>query len=136
MPELSVSSSTREEFVEITGRVQSLIGENGWTNGTLFLFCLHTTAGLTINENADPSVVRDMLTTLGRLVPRQGDYRHSEGNSDAHIKSSLMGNGLHVLVKDGRIRLGTWQGIFLTEFDGPRRRSVALQWMGNELGSA
>jgi secondary thiamine-phosphate synthase enzyme len=134
MPELSVNTSAREEFFDITGKVQSLVRENGWGDGVLFLFCLHTTAGLTVNEAADPSVARDILSSLGRLIPRQGDYRHMEGNSDAHIKSSLMGPGLQIIVKEGRLRLGTWQGIFLTEFDGPRKRTVRLQWIGKREG--
>jgi rSAM/selenodomain-associated transferase 1/secondary thiamine-phosphate synthase enzyme len=130
MSELKISTSAREEFVDITSRVQSLVSEQGWRDGVLHLFCLHTTAGLTINEAADPSVARDLLTTLSRLVPRKGDYRHMEGNSDAHIKASLMGPGVQVLVRGGRLKLGTWQGIFFTEFDGPRQRTLALHWLG------
>jgi secondary thiamine-phosphate synthase enzyme len=134
MPELSVNTAAREEFFDITDKVQSLVRENGWGDGVLFLFCMHTTAGLTVNEAADPSVARDILSSLGRLIPRTGDYRHREGNSDAHIKTSLMGPGLQIIVKEGRLGLGTWQGIFLTEFDGPRKRTVRLQWIGSREG--
>ena len=91
------------------------------------MFVPHTTAGVTINENADPDVVRDLTTALDRLVPWRGDYRHGEGNSAAHIKASLMGSSVRVLVSAGRLQLGTWQGVFFCEFDGPRQRTV---WIG------
>jgi secondary thiamine-phosphate synthase enzyme len=128
MNRLQVPSSTREEFVDITSRVQALLQENGWNDGLLTLSSLHTTAALTVNEAADPSVSRDILAALRRLVPREGDYTHSEGNSDAHVKTSLMGTTLQVIVREGRLRLGTWQGIFLTEFDGPRKRTIEVHW--------
>jgi secondary thiamine-phosphate synthase enzyme len=128
MNRLELRSSEREEFVDITSRVQALLKENGWNDGVLILQNLHTTAALTINEAADPSVPRDILAVLRRLVPREGDYRHSEGNSDAHVKASLMGSTLQVIVREARLRLGTWQGIFLTEFDGPRKRTIEVHW--------
>lgn len=125
---LPVRTTEREEFVEITSQVRKVITKQNWQTGILHLFCMHTTAGLTVNESADPSVVRDIMTTLRRLIPHKGDYKHLEGNSDAHIKSSLMGPGLAVLVEDGSLVLGTWQGIFFTEFDGPRDRKVRISW--------
>jgi secondary thiamine-phosphate synthase enzyme len=128
MNRLQVNSSTREAFVDITSRVQALLQENGLSDGVLTLSSLHTTAALTVNEAADPSVPRDILAALRRLVPREGDYTHSEGNSDAHVKTSLMGTTLQVIVREGRLRLGTWQGIFLTEFDGPRKRTIEVHW--------
>jgi secondary thiamine-phosphate synthase enzyme len=108
-----------------------MIREQKWQKGTLLLFCMHTTAGITINESADPSVVRDILVFLARTVPRQGDYKHLEGNSDAHIKSSLIGCSEQVIVDQGELVLGTWQGIFFAEFDGPRSRKVMVKWIGD-----
>jgi secondary thiamine-phosphate synthase enzyme len=130
METLSLKTSRREEFLAVTGKLQDLVDKNGWRDGVLFLHCPHTTAGLTINENADPDVARDMLATLARLVPERGDYRHAEGNSDAHAKASLMGPGLSLIVADGRLCLGTWQGVFFCEFDGPRSRKLLAQWIG------
>ncbi|WP_027369976.1 secondary thiamine-phosphate synthase enzyme YjbQ [Desulfovermiculus halophilus] len=132
MQEIYVRSGQREEFIDITGQVREAVKENGWENGVLTLYCTHTTAGITINEAADPSVVRDMLTFLRSAVPRDGDYRHMEGNSDAHIKSSLMGCAQQVIVDRGKLVLGTWQGIFFTEFDGPRSRKIKVQWQKAE----
>lgn len=126
---LRVETTQRELFVDITDSVQRLVTENGWTTGILCLFCMHTTAALTVNENADRSVPRDILSTLQRLVPHAGEYHHVEGNSDAHIKASLMGPEQLLLVENGRLVLGTWQGVFFTEFDGPRSRRVAARWM-------
>lgn len=130
MHTLSVKTARREDLVAITAQLQDMVAVNGWQSGMLFLHCPHTTAGLTVNENADPDVVRDVLATLARLVPKDGDYRHSEGNSDAHVKASCMGPGLSLIVEGGRIRLGTWQGVFFCEFDGPRNRQLWVQWMG------
>ena len=130
MHTLTVKTARREDLVAITAQLQDLVAVNGWQSGMLFLHCPHTTAGLTVNENADPDVVRDVLATLARLVPKDGDYRHSEGNSDAHVKASCMGPGLSLIVEGGRIRLGTWQGVFFCEFDGPRNRQLWVQWMG------
>ena len=129
MQQIEVSSKSRQEFLDITAEVQALVRENNWENGVLNLHCSHTTAGLTINESADPSVPTDILKTLSSLVPRVGDYQHAEGNSDAHIKSSLMGCTLQIMVNNGKLVLGTWQGIFFTEFDGPRKRKVHAQWI-------
>ncbi len=132
MQEISVQSTKREEFLDITDQVRDLIRENMWSNGLLVLYSTHTTAGITVNEAADPSVVRDILSFLGRTIPRHGDYKHLEGNSDAHIKSSLMGCTQQLIVDQGRLVLGTWQGIFFTEFDGPRSRKIKVQWIPSE----
>ena len=121
---IDVRTGSRAQFIDITDRISEEIGRAGVQNGTCFVFTQHTTAGLTINENADPDVVRDILAGLTRLVPPTGDYRHAEGNSDAHIKASLMGFSLMIPVIDGRLALGTWQGIYFCEFDGPRNRHV------------
>ena len=131
MQAIYVQSTQREELIDMTGKVKDLIRDNGWQNGVLVLYCTHTTAGITINEAADPSVVRDILVFLGRMVPRQGDYKHMEGNSDAHIKSSLIGCSEQVIVEKGELVLGTWQGIFFADFDGPRSRRVMVQWIGD-----
>jgi secondary thiamine-phosphate synthase enzyme len=111
-------------MVEITAHVQQLITRCGIEQGLCTVFVPHTTAGVTINENADPTVRSDMLAILDRLVPWRGDYDHTEGNSAAHVKASLMGASCTVLVMGGRLRLGTWQGLYLAEFDGPRTRQV------------
>jgi conserved hypothetical protein TIGR00149 len=125
---IDVSTGSRTQFIDITDRISEEVRRTGVQNGTCFVFTQHTTAGLTINENADPDVVRDILAGLARLVPPAGDYRHAEGNSDAHIKASLMGFSLTIPVIDGRLALGTWQGIYFCEFDGPRNRHVS--WSG------
>jgi secondary thiamine-phosphate synthase enzyme len=130
MDTLTIKTGRREQFVAVGDMLEELIGRHGWKDGLLHVHCPHTTAGLTVNENADPDVVRDMLGALARLVPERGDYRHSEGNSDAHVKASLMGTGLTLMVEEGKIRLGTWQGVFFCEFDGPRTRQVWVRWMG------
>ncbi|ABD41257.1 protein of unknown function UPF0047 [Methanospirillum hungatei JF-1] len=123
---IDVSTGSRTQFIDITDRISEEVRRTGVQNGTCFVFTQHTTAGLTINENADPDVVRDILAGLARLVPPVGDYRHAEGNSDAHIKASLMGFSLTIPVIDGRLALGTWQGIYFCEFDGPRNRHVLV----------
>lgn len=122
--ELEVRSNRRAEMIDITDRVQEAVQRAGVEDGVCHVFVPHTTAGLTINENADPTVVQDILATLERLVPWEGDYRHAEGNSAAHVKASLIGSSLTILVEKGNLQLGTWQGIFFCEFDGPRRRRV------------
>ncbi|MBP9007510.1 MAG: hypothetical protein BWY45_00127 [Euryarchaeota archaeon ADurb.Bin294] len=123
---IDVRTGSRTQFVDITDGISEKVRRNGVQNGICFVFTQHTTAGLTINENADPDVVRDILASLARLVPPAGDYRHAEGNSDAHIKASLMGFSLTIQVIDGRLALGTWQGIYFCEFDGPRNRHVLV----------
>ncbi len=129
MDSLAVKTTKREEFTDITREVQNYISNQKLQSGVLTLYCSHTTAALTINEGADPAVVRDILVYLERLAPKRGDYQHMEGNSDAHIKTSLIGPSLQVIVQDGRLMLGTWQRIFFTEFDGPRSRKVWIKWI-------
>jgi len=129
--DLRVSTTQRNQFVDITGQVASAVRESGVSTGQVTIFCPHTTAGITINENADPSVIHDIILTLSELIPqRRAGYRHSEGNSDSHCKSSLLGCSEHVLIRDGALNLGTWQGIFFCEFDGPRSRRVIVQVHG------
>lgn len=123
---LTVKTTRRSEFVEITSEAAAIVHESGITDGLCTVFVNHTTAGITINENADPSVVRDMLTHLEKLVPRSTEFLHREGNADSHIKASLMGSSVTVPVEGGHLLLGTWQGIYLCEFDGPRTRTVLL----------
>jgi secondary thiamine-phosphate synthase enzyme len=125
---ISVSSKSREEFIDITGQVQQAVKKSGARDGLCVVYVPHTTAGLTVNENADPSVSRDILAALERLVPRNDpDYRHAEGNSDSHVKSSLVGFSHMIPISNSSLTLGTWQGIFFCEFDGPRNRSALVQ---------
>jgi len=130
METLSVKTSERNELQDITAKVQAVVKKSGVKNGVAHVFSPHTTAGITINENADPSVKRDILAGLARLVPEDGDYRHMEGNSDAHIKASMMGFSLTVMVAGGTLVLGTWQDIYFAEFDGPRSRKVQVSVSG------
>ncbi|NPV73396.1 MAG: YjbQ family protein [Pelotomaculum sp.] len=123
--ELSTSKST--QMVDITGEVERIVSQSGVKEGTCHLFTPHTTAGLTINENADPTVTADILMELNKIIPFDDSYRHTEGNSAAHIKSSLVGVSLSVFVTGGRLLLGTWQGLYFCEFDGPRRRKVLVK---------
>jgi secondary thiamine-phosphate synthase enzyme len=126
-----VSTKSRNQMIDITGQVSSIVGQSGISNGDVIVYCPHTTAAITINENADPSVPHDILLTLEKIVPRSmPGYQHYEGNSDAHCKSSLVGCSRQILVKDGAMMLGTWQGIFFCEFDGPRSRTVYVQVRG------
>lgn len=127
MKEISVRTSSRIEMVDISPQVRNVIEETGIQNGICTVYCPHTTAAVTINENADPSVASDILMMLNKLIPFNGNYRHLEGNSAAHIKSSIIGNTVQVIVENGSLRLGTWQGIFFCEFDGPRSRKVLVQ---------
>lgn len=124
--EISVRTSGREELIDITADVQKAVSDLKIKDGACTVFIPHTTAAVTINENADPSVVRDIISGLERMVPRTG-YKHSEGNSPAHIKSSMIGCSQQVLVEGGRLVLGTWQGIYFCEFDGPRTRRVYVR---------
>jgi len=127
MHTIKVSSHAREELVEFTDKVQEKLRESGATDGVCFLFVQHTTAGLTINENADPDVPRDMLLALRKLIPQHGmGFRHGEENSDAHIKTSLVGTSLTIPFRQGKLLLGRWQGVFLCEFDGGRERQVLM----------
>ena len=126
-----LSTNKRCEMIDITDKVQALVSESNISNGTAIVSCPHTTAAITINENADPSVMHDILLTLEELLPQnRPGYRHSEGNSDAHVKSSMFGYCEQLIIKDSRVVLGTWQGIFFCEFDGPRTRKVSLHIQG------
>ena len=124
---LSVATKSRNEFVDITARIQQAVTESKTQSASVVCFVPHTTAGFTINENADPDVRRDILTKLGSVFSQNDDYRHAEGNSDAHIKASLIGSSVQIIIEGGRLVLGTWQGVFFCEFDGPRSRQVYIQ---------
>jgi secondary thiamine-phosphate synthase enzyme len=124
---LEVSTCERTQMVDITGEVNRIVGKSGVVEGICRLFVPHTTAGLTINENADPTVTADILMELNKIIPYEDGYRHSEGNSAAHIKSSLTGVSLSVFVAGGELLLGTWQGLYFCEYDGPRRRKVLIK---------
>ena len=126
---MSVRTHSRTELVDITAQVEDQVRVSEIEEGICYLFAAHTTAGLTINENADPSVREDILMVLNKIISDREAYRHLEGNSPAHIKASLMGPALTVLVSNRRLLLGTWQGVFLCEFDGPRTRKVHIKIM-------
>jgi secondary thiamine-phosphate synthase enzyme len=125
--QLQIRTSDRQSFEDITQQVQQLVNASGVQEGFCYLFCPHTTAGLTINENWDPSVKHDMGLVLDGLIPQRQDFRHGEGNSPAHVKSSLVGASQMLFVSGGRLVLGSWQGIYLAEFDGPRTREVLVK---------
>jgi secondary thiamine-phosphate synthase enzyme len=127
MERIEVTTHSKQEFCDITSQIQQAVGRSGITEGICHLFCPHTTAGLTLNENWDPSVRHDLGLVLNDLVPGRADFRHSEGNSPAHAKSTLVGSSLIVFVENGQLVLGSWQGIYLAEFDGPRRRGVLVK---------
>ncbi len=132
MKRLSVKTARRCELVDITEDVAGAVAEEGVKSGAVIVYCPHTTAGITINENADPSVVQDICMKTAKLIERDDpEYRHSEGNSDAHIKSSLVGASETVIIDNGRLVLGTWQAIYFAEFDGPRARVVFLKIIGD-----
>jgi len=126
---INVRSKSRVEFIDITGMVQDVIKEAGIIKGICYLYVPHTTAGITINEGADPSVQRDIQNTLSRLIPHEMNYFHREGNADAHIKSTIAGTSVNVIIDEGRLLLGTWQSIFFCEFDGPRHRRIAVKFI-------
>ncbi|MGD2123982.1 MAG: secondary thiamine-phosphate synthase enzyme YjbQ [Gemmatimonadota bacterium] len=125
---LEIKTTKREELVEFDRQVRDVVLASGLTEGVVHLWSMHTTCALTVNENADPEVARDLIWKMGDLVPHhEKEYRHQEGNSDSHVKTSLFGPGLTLLIHRGDIILGTWQGIFLAEWDGPRTRQVAVR---------
>ncbi|WP_457639162.1 secondary thiamine-phosphate synthase enzyme YjbQ [Persephonella sp.] len=124
---LEVVTQKRTHFEEITDEVQEIVNESGITDGICYIYVPHTTAGVFINENADPDVKWDIEQTLDKLIPWENSYRHIEGNAAAHIKSVLVGTNTFVPVKNGKLMLGTWQGIFFAEFDGPRTRKVIVK---------
>ena len=123
--QFTIQTSRRNEFIDITAQIQDLVEKI--SEGVATVFAPHTTTGITINENADPAVPRDILKKLEELIPQQDNYSHMEGNSDAHIKASLFGSSVRVIIKDGQLVLGTWQAIFFCEFDGPRTRKFYVQ---------
>ena len=127
MRTIEVKTKAREEFVDITARVREELLSSGVKDGICYVYVPHTTAAVTINESADPSVKEDILMTLRKIIPDSLPYRHSEGNSPAHVKASLIGSSIKVIVEEGQLSLGTWQGIFFCEFDGPRSRSVFIK---------
>ena len=127
MEQIEVSTRGHQAFHDITSEVQAVVSRSGVQDGLCFIFCQHTTAGLTLNENWDPTVQHDIGVGLDAISPQRPEYRHGEGNSPAHLKSSLVGAAQFVLVADGRLVLGTWQGVYLAEFDGPRRRQVLVK---------
>ncbi len=126
LAELTLTTE-REGFTDITRCVQEAVTKSGVRDGLCVVYCPHTTAGITINENADPDVVRDLLLALNRTFPDRAEFRHVEGNSAAHLKAVAVGSSVTVIVRDGRLLLGTWQGVWFCEFDGPRRRSVQIK---------
>jgi secondary thiamine-phosphate synthase enzyme len=128
MMEISIKPNRKNELIDITSKVEEVINKIGIKKGLCNIYCPHTTAGLMINENADPSVQRDILMKLNKIVTEESEYTHSEGNSSAHVKSSLVGVSLNVPVENGKLILGTWQGIYFAEFDGPRNRKVIINF--------
>jgi len=127
METLRLRTNRRTQFVDITESVQKIVGRSGVTTGICYLYVPHTTAGITINEHADPDVASDVEAALDRMVPEKGPYRHAEGNSDSHIKAILVGASQFVFVEGGKLALGSWQGIFFCEFDGPRDRQLQIR---------
>ena len=128
---INVKTAIRTEFVNITSDIKKVVSESGVTNGVCYIYVPHTTAGLTINEGADPSVVKDMISTLNKQIPQSTHYLHLEGNSDSHIKTALVGSSETVIIDNGKLLLGTWQAIFFCEFDGARSRKVMVKVMGD-----
>jgi secondary thiamine-phosphate synthase enzyme len=130
MNTIEIRTRSREEFVDLTAEVGRAVAASGVTNGLCVVAVPHTTAGVTVNENADPDVRADMAMTLRRIVPDALPYAHGEGNSPAHVKASLVGSSVTLIVEGGRLQLGTWQGVFFCEFDGPRARQAWVQVLG------
>ena len=131
MDYIIVKSKTREELIDITEELANYIKSKDYSNGILYLFVPHTTAGITINENADPSVRKDINNTLNKLIPHINNYTHLEGNSDAHIKATLVGSSTFVFIERKELVLGTWQGIYFCEFDGPRNRKIYINFLNS-----
>lgn len=127
--EYKIKTTKSQEFISITSLLKDAVSKSGVKNGTAVVFVPHTTAGVTINENADPDVVFDMLSDLNRVFPERKEHRHFEGNSHAHIKASLLGSSVTVIIENNQPKLGTWQGVYFCEFDGPRNRSVYVKVM-------
>ena len=133
MEKISLKTHGRVELVDITARIQAEVSKAKINQGICLVFCPHTTAGLTINENADPSVQKDIINTLNKLVPANAGYAHSEGNADSHVKSSIFGSSLTIFIEGGELALGTWQGIYFCEGDGPRSREVWVKLMESKV---
>jgi len=129
--EYSIKTRKSQEFINVTNIVREAVREKGVKDGIAVVFVPHTTAGITINENADPDVVTDILSGLDKAIPEDNRYLHMEGNSTAHIKASLMGSSCSVIIQDGQLKLGTWQGIYFCEFDGPRNRKLYIKVLGD-----
>lgn len=127
MYQLQIKTCARTEMVDITQEIRSIVKKSGVKSGLCVIFVPHTTAGVTINENADPHVIRDIIMEMGKIIPFDEDYSHSEGNSDAHIKSTLFGPSVPVIIENGDLVLGRWQGIYFCEFDGPRNRKCYVK---------
>lgn len=127
---LSINTDQKKTFIDITDKIGHLVKESGVTTGEVILFVPHTTAGVTINENADPDVLTDMIAGFDGAYPDRSSFRHMEGNSDAHLKSSAVGNDQLVLIENGNLALGTWQGLYFCEFDGPRQRKLLVRLQG------
>lgn len=130
--QIEVQSRNKVDFLDITEQIQSAIGKTEVEEGICFIYCPHTTAGIVLNENWDPSVEKDLAMLLDRMVPQDLSYRHGEGNSPAHIKSVLVGSDHFIFVRQGKLKMGRWQGIFFADFDGPRRRNVWLRVVRDE----
>jgi len=128
---ITVRTKSRNEFIDLTADIQAVIDESGTRSGICCIYVPHTTAGVTVNEGADPSVARDIQNTLSKLVPHSGDYLHTEGNSDAHVKSTIVGASQVIVIDGGKLLLGTWQSVFFCEFDGPRHRRVTVKIVGD-----
>ncbi len=129
MIEIRIKTPKRECFVDISHKLSEMCSQNDWEFGVLYVFCPHTTCALTINENADPDVVIDIISDLARVIPKDPGFAHIEGNSDAHIKASLIGNSIVIFVEHGKPQLGMWQAAYLAEFDGPRERKLWLRFI-------
>ncbi len=127
MERINIRTTKRIELIDVTDEVHNIVTKSKVKDGICFIFCPHTTAGLTINENADPEVRRDIINTLNKLVPENASYAHTEGNADSHIKSSIFGSSLTIFIEDGQLAFGTWQGIYFCEGDGPRNREVWIK---------
>lgn len=132
MLKIEVQSKARVQFLDVTRQIETMLGQSGLREGICYIYVPHTTAAVTINENADPDVMRDVQAKLASLIPQREGYRHAEGNSDAHIKAALCGCSTTIPVAGGILQLGTWQGVYFCEFDGPRHRSLYVTLMGSE----
>lgn len=134
MKTVKIHTGQREQILDITCQVQEFVEKNGFQSGLLAVFCPHTTAAVSINENADPDVKRDILYHLKKTIPQSPEFKHFEDNADAHIKSVLTGFSLVLIIEKGTIQLGRWQGIYFCEFDGPKEREIWLKWIAESAG--